>query len=95
MMQDGNKNRAKAANDDNPGEACELNGNDKTSLSSIVVNVEPDPTLCKEIDNSEGEPLVVNSIQSMEPRPLKKSKVEVDDTQNHGTGNLFLNFDIV
>ena len=48
MMQDGNKNKAKAANDDNPDEACELNDDDKTeSLSCIPVNVEPDPTLCK------------------------------------------------
>ena len=96
MMQDGNKNKAKAENDDNPDEACELNGDDKTeSLSCIPVNVEPDPTLCKEINNSEGEPLVVSSVQCVEPRPLKKSKVEIDETMNDGTGNLFLNLDIV
>jgi tRNA-dihydrouridine synthase 3 len=89
MMQDGNKNKAEAANDDNPDETCELNGDDKTCLSSIPVNVEPDPTLCKEIDNSEGEPLVVNSVQSVEARPSKKSKVEVDETQDHGTGICF------
>jgi tRNA-dihydrouridine synthase 3 len=94
MMQDGNKNKAEAAND-NPDETCELNGDEKTSLSSIPVNVEPDPTLCKEIDNSEGHPLVVNSVESVEPRPSKKSKVEVDETQDHGTGNLVLNSDIV
>jgi tRNA-dihydrouridine synthase 3 len=95
-MQDGNKNKAKAANDDNPHEAHELNGDEKTeSLSSIPANVEPDPTLCKETDNSEGEPLVVSSVQCVEPRPLKKSKVEVDETLNDGTGNLFLNLDIV
>ena len=92
-MQDGNKNKAKAANDDNPDEACELNDDDKTeSLSCIPVNVEPDPTLCKEINNSEGEPLVVSSVQCVEPRPLKKSKVEIDETTNDGTGNLFLNY---
>ncbi|OEL26823.1 tRNA-dihydrouridine(47) synthase [NAD(P)(+)]-like [Dichanthelium oligosanthes] len=83
-LKDGNKNKAEATNDDNPDGICELNGDDKTeSLSSIPVNVEPDPP-CKEIDNSEGEPLVVNSV-GVEPRPLKKSKVEVDETQN-GTG---------
>ncbi|CAL5018531.1 unnamed protein product [Urochloa decumbens] len=86
-LKDGNKNKGKEANDDNPDETCELNGNVKTeSLSTIPVNVEPDPTLCKEIDNSEGEPLAVNSVQCGEPRPLKKSKVEVDETQNNGTG---------
>ena len=94
MTQDGNKNKAGAANDENPDETCELNGDDKTSPSSIPVNVEPDPT-CKEIDNSEGKPLVVNSVESVEPRPSKKSKVEVDETQGHGTGNLLLNSDIV
>jgi len=31
----------------------------------------------------------------VEPRPSKKSKVEVDETQGHGTGNLLLNSDIV
>nr|CAB3486415.1 unnamed protein product [Digitaria exilis] len=86
-LKDGNKNKEKAANDDNPDETCELNGNDKTeSLSNIHVNIESDPTLCKEIDNSEGEPLVVHSANCVEPRPSKKSKVEVDEIQNHGTG---------
>ncbi|KAF8647284.1 hypothetical protein HU200_065435 [Digitaria exilis] len=86
-LKDGNKNKEKAANDDNPDETCELNGNDKSeSFSSIHVNIESDPTLCKEIDNSEGEPLVVHSANCVEPRPSKKSKVEVDEIQNHGTG---------
>uniref|UniRef100_K3Y5U0 tRNA-dihydrouridine(47) synthase [NAD(P)(+)]-like n=1 Tax=Setaria italica TaxID=4555 RepID=K3Y5U0_SETIT len=83
-LKDGNKNKAKTANDDNPDETCELNGDGKTE--SLPVNVEPDLTLCKAIDNSEGEPLVVNSVQCVEPRPLKKSKVEVDGTQDDGTG---------
>ncbi|KAJ1269949.1 hypothetical protein BS78_06G017300 [Paspalum vaginatum] len=86
-LKDGNKNKANTANDDNPDETCELNGNDITaSLSSIHVNVEPGPTQCKEIDNSEGEHLVVNSVQSVDPRPSKKAKVEIDETQNKGTG---------
>lgn len=86
-LKDGNRNKTKAANGDNPDETCELNGDDKTeTLCCIPVNVEPDPTLCKEIDNSEGEPLVVNSAQSVEPRPSKKSKVEIDGSLDNGTG---------
>lgn len=82
-LKDGNKNKAEAVNDDNPDETCNLNGDDKTLLSSIPENVEPDPTLCKEIDNSGGEPLVVDSVESVEPRASKKSKVEVDETRDN------------
>jgi tRNA-dihydrouridine synthase 3 len=93
MMQDGNKNKAKSANDDNPDETRELNGDGQTE--SLPVNVEPDSTLCKAIDNSEGEPLVVNSVQCVESRPLKKSKVEVDGSKDDGNGNLLPNLDMV
>ncbi|WVZ83476.1 hypothetical protein U9M48_030618 [Paspalum notatum var. saurae] len=83
-LKDGNKNKTNTANDDNPDETCELNGNDITT-SLFHVNAEPGPTLCKEIEDSEGESLVVNSVQSVDPRPSKKAKVEVDETKNNGT----------
>ncbi|TVT96686.1 hypothetical protein EJB05_58085 [Eragrostis curvula] len=92
-LKDIKKNKVSSANDDqkadiySPDKSCELNGNDQSeSPCNISVNVEPESNLCKETDNSEAEPLVASSVQLVEPRPLKKSKVEVDETQNHGAG---------
>jgi tRNA-dihydrouridine synthase 3 len=96
-MQEIKKNKVNAPSDEPKADngcsvkSCELNVNDnRESPCSISVSVEPESTACKEADNAEGEALVANSVHCVEQRPLKKSKLEVDETQNQGAGNLFL-----